>query len=111
MPRAPGFAGDRLGDVIGIADALEREADEKEQDAAALYNEIDRAIRQIEGKHGVERRTVLQCRYLDGQAWGGVTYLLFGDRVDFTDKEDSFQRRVFNIHKAALKDLAQVLDL
>ena len=111
MPKAPGFAGDRLGDVIGIADALEREADEKEQDAAALYNEIDRAIRQIEGKHGVERRTVLQCRYLDGQAWGGVTYLLFGDRVDFTDKEDSFQRRVFNIHKAALKDLAQVLDL
>ena len=109
MPKAPGFAGDRLGDVIGIADALEREADEKEQDAAALYNEIDRAIRQIEGKHGVERRTVLQCRYLDGQAWGGVTYLLFGDRVDFTDKEDSYQRRVFNIHKAALEDLAQVL--
>ena len=47
MPKAPGFAGDRLGDVIGIADALEREADEKEQDAAALYNEIDRAIRQV----------------------------------------------------------------
>lgn len=109
MPKAPGFAGDRLGDVIGIADALEREADEKEQDAAALYNEIDRAIRQIEGKHGVDRRTVLQCRYLDGQAWGGVTYLLFGDRLDFADKEDSFQRRVFNIHKAALEDLAQIL--
>lgn len=109
MPRSPGFAGDRLGDVIGIADALDREAAEKELDAAALYNEIDGAIRQIEGKHGVERRTVLQCRYLDGQAWGGVTYLLFGDRVDFNDKEDSFQRRVFNIHKAALEDLAQIL--
>ena len=40
-----------------------------------------------------------------------MTYLLFGDRVDFTDKEDSYQRRVFNIHKAALEDLAQVLDL
>ena len=56
-----------------------------------------------------ERRTVLQCRYLDGQGWSGVIYLLFGDRVDFTDKEDSFQRRVFNIHKAALEDLAQIL--
>lgn len=109
MPRSPGFAGDRLGDAIGIADALEREADEKEQDAAALYAEIDGAIRKIGGKHGVERRTVLQCRYLDGQAWSGVIYLLFGDRVDFTDKEDSFQRRVFNIHKAALEDLAQIL--
>ena len=87
MPRAPGFAGDRLGDVIGIADALEREADEKEQDAAALYNEIDRAIRQIEGKHGVDRRTVLQCRYLDGQAWGGVTYLLFGDTTQDASRQ------------------------
>ena len=111
MPRSPGFAGDRLGDVIGIADALDREAAEKELDAAALYNEIDGAIRQIEGKHGVERRTVLQCRYLDGQAWGGVTYLLFGDRVDFNDKEDSYARRTYMIHKAALEDLAQVLDL
>lgn len=109
MPRSPGFEGDRLGGAIGIADALDREADEKEQVAAALYGEIDGAIRQIEGKHGVERRTVLQCRYLDGQAWSGVIYLLFGDRADFTDKEDSFQRRVFNIHKAALEDLAQIL--
>lgn len=111
MPRSPGFAGDRLGEAIGIADALDREANEKEQVAAALYGEIDGAIRKIDGKYGVERRLVLQCRYLDGQAWSGVTYLLFGDRIDFTDKEDSFQRRVFNIHKAALQDLAQVLDL
>lgn len=111
MPRSPGFEGDRLGEVIGIADALDREAAEKEQDAAALYAEIDGAIRQIEGKHGVERRTVLQCRYLDGQAWGGVTFLLFGDRADFNEKEESYARRVFNIHKAALEDLAQVLDL
>lgn len=111
MPRSPGFAGDRFGEAIGIADALDREANEKEQVAAALYGEIDGAIRKIDGKYGVERRLVLQCRYLDGQAWSGVTYLLFGDRIDFTDKEDSFQRRVFNIHKAALQDLAQVLDL
>lgn len=109
MPRAPGFAGDRLGDVIGIADALDREADEKEQVAAALYGEIDGAIRQIEGKHGVERRTVLQCRYLDTMAWQDVVYLVFGDRTGYSDKFDSFQRRVFNTHKAALEDLAQIL--
>ena len=52
MPRAPGLAGDKLGGIIGAADALEREADEKEQDAAALYAEIDGAIRKIGGKHG-----------------------------------------------------------
>ena len=111
MPRVPGFDGDKLGGIIGAADALDREAAEKEQDAAALYDEIDRAIRKIGGKHGVERRTVLQCRYLDTMAWQDVAYLVFGDRTDYSDKFDSFQRRVFNIHKAALEDLAQVLDL
>lgn len=111
MPRAPGFDGDKLGGIIGAADALDREAAEKEQDAAALYDEIDGAIRQIDGKHGAERRTVLQCRYLDTMAWQDVAYLVFGDRTDYSDKFDSFQRRVFNIHKAALEDLAQVLDL
>ena len=111
MPRVPGFDGDKLGGIIGAADALDREAAEKEQDAAALYDEIDRAIRKIGGKHGVERRTVLQCRYLDTMAWQDVAYLVFGERTDYSDKFDSFQRRVFNIHKAALEDLAQVLDL
>lgn len=111
MPRAPGFEGDKLGGIIGAADALDCEATEKEQDVAALYNEIDEAIRKIGGKHGVERRTVLQCRYLDTMAWQDVAYLVFGDRTDYSDKFDSFQRRVFNIHKAALEDLAQVLDL
>ena len=109
MPRAPGFEGDKLGGIIGAADALNREAAEKEQDVAALYNEIDEAIRKIGGKHGVERRTVLQCRYLDTMAWQDVAYLVFGDRTDYSDKFDSFQRRVFNIHKAALEDLAQIL--
>lgn len=52
MPRAPGFAGDKLGGIIGAAHALKREADEKEQDAAALYAKIDGAIRKIGGKHG-----------------------------------------------------------
>ena len=111
MPRAPGFDGDKLGGIIGAADALDHEAAEKEQDAAALYAEIDGEIRKIGGKYGVERRLVLQCRYLDGQAWGGVTFLLFGGRADFNEKEESYARRVFNIHKAALEDLAQVLDL
>lgn len=107
----PGFDGDKLGGIIGAADALDREAAEKEQDAAALYDEIDRAIRKIGGqtRGGTSDRTAMP--YLDTMAWQDVAYLVFGDRTDYSDKFDSFQRRVFNIHKAALEDLAQVLDL
>jgi len=109
MPRSPGFEGDRLGEVIGIADALDREAAEKEQDAAALYAEIDGAIRQIEGKHGAERRSILQCRYLDLMAWKDVLFLFFGDMEDLTEREDAYMKRLYKIHKTALENLQEIL--
>ena len=109
MPRAPGFDGDRLGDVIGAADALDREAAAKGQDAAALYAEIDAAIRKIGGKHGVERRTCLQCRYLDLQEWRDIVFLFFGEKNDLSEKEESYGRRLFRVHKDALQDLCEIL--
>ena len=109
MPRAPGFEGDKLGGIIGAVDALDREADEKAQDAAALYAEIDGAIRQIEGKHGAERRSILQCRYLDLMAWKDVLFLFFGDMEDLTEREDAYMKRLYKIHKAALENLQEIL--
>lgn len=109
MPRSPGFEGDRLGEAIGIADALDREADEKERVAAALYAEIDGAIRQIEGKHGAERRSILQCRYLDLMAWKDVLFLFFGDMENLTEREDAYMKRLYKIHKTALENLQEIL--
>ena len=111
MPRAPGFAGDRIGGMVGAIDRIEQEVKEKRREAAVVYNEIDAALHQISGPHAAERRTVLQCRYLDGTQWTDVAFLLFGDKDDFNEREESYGRRVFNIHKAALQDLAQVLGL
>lgn len=109
MPRAPGFDSDKLGGIIGAVDALDREADEKAQDAAALYAKIDGAIRQIEGKHGAERRSILQCRYLDLMAWKDVLFLFFGDMEDLTEREDAYMKRLYKIHKAALENLQEIL--
>lgn len=109
MPRAPKFDSDKLGGIIGAVDALDREADEKAQDAAALYAEIDGVIRQIEGKHGAERRSILQCRYLDLMAWKDVLFLFFGDTEDLTEREDAYMKRLYKIHKAALENLQEIL--
>lgn len=110
MPRSPGFEGDRLGEVIGIADVIERQVAEKEAQAAEAYREIDATIQQISGKHATERKFILQCRYLDRMDWPDVIFLLFGDKDDFGDREDSFTRRAYNIHKAALQDIGTILD-
>lgn len=109
MPRAPDFSGDKYGGMIGEANSLEDEAAEKEQQALALYREIDSEIRQIGGMRGAERRFILQARYLDCLKWPDITYLLFGDDKDFLEKEDTMQKRAFKIHAAALKDLSAIL--
>lgn len=110
LPRSPGFEGDRLGEVIGIADVIERQVAEKEAQAVEAYREIDATIQQISGKHATERKFILQCRYLDRMDWPDVIFLLFGDKGDFGDREDSFTRRAYNIHKAALQDIGTILD-
>ena len=110
MPRSPGFEGDRLGEVIGIADVIERQVAEKEAQAAEAYREIDATIQQISGKHATERKFILQCRYLDRMDWPDVIFLLFGEKDDFGDREDSYGRRAYNIHKAALQDIGTILD-
>lgn len=110
MPRSPGFEGDRLGEVIGIADVIERQVAEKEAQAAEAYREIDATIQQISGKHAAERKFILQCRYLDRMDWPDVIFLLFGEKDDFGDREDSYGRRAYNIHKAALQDIGTILD-
>lgn len=110
MPRSPGFEGDRLGEVIGTADVIEGQVAEKEAQAAEAYREIDATIQQISGKHAAERKFILQCRYLDRMDWPDVIFLLFGEKDDFGDREDSYGRRAYNIHKAALQDIGTILD-
>ena len=110
MPRNPGFEGDKLGGVIGTADVIERQVAEKEAQAAEAYQEIDATIQQISGKHATERKFILQCRYLDRLDWPDVIFLLFGDKDDFGDREDSYIRRTYSIHKAALQDIGEILD-
>lgn len=110
MPRSPGFEGDRLGEVIGIADVIERQVAEKEAQAVEAYREIDATIQQISGKHATERKFILQCRYLDRMDWPDVIFLLFGEKDDFGDREDSYGRRAYNIHKEALQDIGTILD-
>lgn len=110
LPHSPGFEGDKLGGVIGTADVIEQRVSEKEAQAAEAYQEIDATIQQISGKHAAERKFILQCRYLDRLDWPDVIFLLFGDKDDFGDREDSYIRRTYSIHKAALQDIGEILD-
>lgn len=111
MPRGGGFAGDSVGTALARIDELEREAAEARACAMGLYHEIDAAIKRINGPGWPDMRAVLRVRYLDLERWEGVTEVLFGQRDDYEDRQESFIRRVHKIHGAALAALAELVPL
>ncbi len=54
-------------------------------------------------------RYILQLKYLDGLDWKDIPGELFADKEDFIEREDSYTRRAFAIHKKALQSLAELM--
>lgn len=108
LPHAAGFDGDRIGGAVGMVDEVEREAEELERKATEIYREIDDAVRKLEGPRAVEWRTLIRLKYLDACEWSDVNFLLFGDRANFSEKEDTFLRRTFRLHTEALAELEKL---
>lgn len=111
LPHGGGFAGDSVGVALAKIDGLELEAQESRAHAVALYHEIDGAIKQIHGNGWPDQRAVLQVRYLDLEPWEGVAEVLFGQRDDYENRQESFLRRCHKIHGAALAALAELVPL
>lgn len=109
MPKGGNSNTDRIGLNLGVIDSLEREAEDLQEKAAGLYSEIDTAIRQTKGHGSTEQRLLLQLRYLDLRAWDEVAFVFFGDKTDFYDRESTFTRRCFEIHKKAIEALHEIL--
>lgn len=112
MPRGSGFEGDNVGAALSRLSELEDESRECRAHAMALYHEINDTIKRITGPDSPYQRAVLQMRYLDGSKWDEIAEMLFGDDPDDFDlKQDSYLRRVFKLHGAALSKLAELIPL
>ena len=109
LPHTPGYAGDRMGGIVGRLDELRTVIEEAQAEATATRREIEAIIKQISGPHWPDRRAVLRFRYLLCMAWPDVTDALFGAKRDFLDKEDTYMRRVYRLHSEALLDLLELV--
>lgn len=102
LPRAPGYAGDPTGGIVGRLDELRTEIADTLAEATATRREIEAVIKQINGPRWPELRAVLRFRYLLCLSWGDVNDALFGGKRDFLDREDSYMRKTYRIHGEAL---------
>lgn len=81
-----------------LKELIEREENERGY-IAKLVEELPTA----------QQRQVLLARYIDGHAWSEVTFALFGHKPNYALKQDSFERRVYRIHGAALLNANKAL--
>lgn len=48
-------------------------------------------------------------KYLDGFSWLDIQDVLFGNKQDYLDKEESYQRRAFKLHQDGVRELAALM--
>ena len=89
MPKSPSPSNDRMSDLIS-------QKIEIEEELGFTYKEIQEERREMEKA----------IRYIDRETYKEVTNLLFGDRKDYLDKEETYMRRTFQLHGEALVNLA-----
>lgn len=107
MPRGSGTPTDRTG--MMVARKLELEEQIKESIAEERWENaaIERMIRKLDNP---DERAVIRLRYFDRAGWDEIAGALFGDRQDYLDKEETYQKRTFRLHGRALLALAKVAE-
>ena len=103
MPKSPSPAQDRVADMICMKIDLADEIKIAIENHRNRRKHIEKAIAELEKP---EEKAVLRARYLDLMDWKSVAGVLFGDRYDFVDREDSYLRRMYKIHSSALVNLS-----
>ena len=111
LPHAAGETVDRVGVIVAQIEELTQENARLWQKVGELRREREAAIKQIHGHGWPEQRAVLRLRYIDLEAWNDLTFVLFGSKPDYVEREDADLRRAYKVHGRALYELAQIVPL
>lgn len=105
MPRGSGTPSDRTGMMVERKMELEEQIDRLKAEEKQERNAIEGLILQLSDP---DERAVIRLRYFDRAEWPDVTFALYGNRPDFADKADAYQRRMYRVHGRALLSLAEI---
>ena len=114
MPKGGGFDGDRVGGIVSHIEQLDRAIQAKVLESREIYNQIDRAAQLIKANRRrgwYYRKAVILMRYADCWPWPRVAEMIFGREGDFTDRRETYIRRVHRYHGEALAELVELLNV
>ena len=104
MPRGSGTPTDRTGMMVIRKIELEDKIKASIKKERAENEAIEVMIEQLEKP---DERAVLRLHYFDRAEWDEVTSVLYGDRADFVEKLEAYQKRTFRLHGSALLAIAK----
>lgn len=107
MPKAPSRAMDKEAELIAQKIDLEREIEQEKKNVHTLRLEIERVMGHLKKAN---EKAVIRARYLCEETWNDVTFILFGAKMDYLDKEESYLRRTHMIHGSALLNMARYIE-
>lgn len=105
MPRGSGTPTDRTSMMVIRKAELEEKIRRSVEKERAENAAIEQLIEQLQKP---DERAVIRLRYFDRAEWDEVTSILFGDRADYLEKLEAYQKRTFRLHGSALLALAAV---
>lgn len=106
MPRSTNVSTDRMADKLGQKEELEESIRESVSRQAEKRKQIEAVIRQLKK---TEERAVIRLRYLDRADWGDVLEVMFGMKHDFSDRYDTYKRRMFRVRETALVNMGKII--
>lgn len=107
MPRSPSISSDRMADYVAQKEELEQEIRSAIGSQSEEKAELEGVLSKIKSP---DEKAVIRMRYFDRSSWNEVLDMLFGSRDDFSDKQETYLRRVHKIHGAALFHMSVILN-
>lgn len=105
MPKGSGPSNDRMARDLERKEELENIIRAAIQEQRAEKNAIESELEQLKLS---DEREVVRIRYFECNGWSDVARIMFGMKADYERKQDSYLRRVFKIHGAALLHIAMI---
>jgi len=97
---------DRFTDKIAKLDELKAKVKDQIEQRDNERHYFEKLLSKIKKANQV---SVIEMRYFYSMDWEEVNSSIFGRKMDFNDREESYLRRVFYIHGEALARLADLM--
>ncbi len=105
LPKAPSPSQQRMADLTERKIDLENKVSEVIKRQKSERTALEGIIDKLEIS---DEKAVIRMRYFDSAPWDSVLSMLFGGCQDFLGKEDSYMRRVYNLHGSALLKMGKI---